>query len=331
MTGGLSPAALAQAFFDWYAHLALSPGKQLELDWQAFDGAADNWVYAVRSSFGLHADPSERGLPQDDRFRAPAWQSFPFSVCAHNFLAIERWWGAATTDLWGVSQRHDEMANFTSRQILDTMAPSNFIWTNPQVLERTGVEFGANLLRGIANCTADFVGFFSGASPRGLEAFKVGETVAVTPGKVVLRTRLAEIIQYAPATERVRPEPVVIVPAWIMKYYILDLSPANSLVKYLTQQGFTVFMVSWKNPEAEDRDTGFDDYRTQGVLPAIEAAKTITRSRKVHAVGYCLGGTLLTITAAAMARDGDDDLATLTLFATQSRLHRGRRTDPLCR
>jgi poly[(R)-3-hydroxyalkanoate] polymerase subunit PhaC len=220
-------------------------------------------------------------------------------------------------NLRGVSQRHDEMAAFTARQILDTVAPSNFLFTNPQVLERTRAEGGANLLRGYANWIADLTSLWTGAPPRGMEAFKVGKTVAVTPGKVVHRTRLAELIQYAPATDRVRPEPVVIVPAWIMKYYILDLSPVNSLVRFLTQQGFTVFIVSWKNPDTEDRDVGLDDYRTEGVLPAIKAAMAITRASKVHAVGYCLGGTLLAITAAAMARDGDDRLASLTFFAAQ--------------
>ena len=316
-TLGLSPAAMGAAFFDWWGHLAFSPGKQADLARQAIAGAADNLAFAAQSASGSPGDPSERALPHDDRFRAPEWRTFPFNVYAHNFLSIERWWEAATTHVRGVSQGHDDMANFTARQLLDTVAPSNFIATNPEVLARTRAELGANLVRGYANWIADLTRARSGAPPRGTEAFKVGETVAVTPGKVVLRTRLAEIIQYAPATDRVRPEPIVIVPAWIMKYYILDLSPANSLVKFLTRQGFTVFMVSWKNPGAEDRDVGFDDYRTEGVLPAIKAATAITGARKVHAVGYCLGGTLLAITAAAMARDGDERLASLSLFAAQ--------------
>jgi polyhydroxyalkanoate synthase subunit PhaC len=316
-TAGLSPAALTQAFFDWYVHLVVAPGKQLELAQRAVNVAIDGSTYGLRSTLGLDAEPSAHTLPHDVRFRAPSWQNFPFNVYAHNFLAIERWWEEATTNLRGVSQRHDEMAAFTARQILDTVAPSNFLFTNPQALERTRAEGGANLLRGCANWIADLTSLWTGASPRGMEAFKVGKTVAVTPGKVVHRTRLAEVIQYAPATDRVRPEPVVIVPAWIMKYYILDLSPANSLVRFLTQQGFTVFMVSWKNPDAEDRDVSFDDYRTEGVLPAMKAAVAITRASKVHAVGYCLGGTLLAITAAAMARDGDNRLASLTFFAAQ--------------
>ena len=316
-TAGLSPAALGGAFFDWWVHLALSPGKQADLAQQAIAGAAENLTFAAQSVFEAPCDPCKRALPHDDRFRAPNWLAFPFNVYAHNFLSIERWWEAATTHVRGVSQRRGDMANFTARQILDTVAPSNFVLTNPEVLARTRAELGANLVRGYANWIADVTRARSGGPPRGTEVFKVGETVAVTPGKVVLRTRLAEIIQYAPATERVRPEPVVIIPAWIMKYYILDLSPANSLVKFLTQQGFTVFMVSWKNPGEEDRDVGFDEYRTEGVLPAIKAATAITGARKVHAVGYCLGGTLLAVTAAAMARDGDERVASVSLFAAQ--------------
>jgi polyhydroxyalkanoate synthase subunit PhaC len=316
-TGGLSLAALADAFFDWGVRFALSPGKQVDLAQLAIAGAADNLVFAARSALDSPSDPSEHALAYDERFRAPDWQAFPFNVYARSFLSVERWWNAATSNVYGVSQRHDNMVNFIVRQILDTVAPSNFIATNPEVLARTRGESGANLLRGYANFIADLTRAQSGAPPRGTEAFKVGETVAATPGKVVARTRLAEIIQYAPATERVRPEPIVIVPAWIMKYYILDLSRANSLVKFLTQQGFTVFIISWKNPGVEDRDVGFDDYRIEGALAAIKAACAITGVRKVHAVGYCLGGTLLAITAAAMGRDGDERLTSVSLFAAQ--------------
>jgi len=317
ITAGLSPAAVALAFADWTMHLASAPGKQLDLARQAIEGSIGNLAFAARSASGARQDPCGLALPQDPRFRGPLWQAPPFNLYAHNFLSVERWWGAATGGVRGVSRHHENMTTFTIRQLLDTLAPSNFILTNPQVLERTRTECGMNLLRGLTNWIADSARARSGEWLES-EEFKVGETVATTSGKVVHRTHLAEIIQYTPTTDRVRPEPVVIVPAWIMKYYILDLSSRNSLVKFLLAQGFTVFMISWKNPGAEDRDIGFDAYRTAGVLPAIEAATAITGAGKVHAVGYCIGGTLLAIAAAAMARDGDDRLASLSFFAAQT-------------
>jgi polyhydroxyalkanoate synthase subunit PhaC len=317
LTAGLAPSALAGAFFDWAVHLAASPGKRLELVGQAWTAAIENATFASRCAAGLTKDPCHCALPQDNRFRAPEWQGFPFNAYAHAFLSIERWWEAATTGIRGVSRQHENAVTFAARQVLDIAAPSNFLWTNPSALNRTFSEGGVNLVRGFANFVEDARRSIVGEGPVGYEAFKVGTTVAVTPGKVVHRTPLAEIIQYSPATDRVRPEPIVIVPAWIMKYYILDLSPANSLVKFLTEQGFTVFIISWKNPGAEDRDVSFDDYRKEGVLPAIEAAMAITGAARVHVVGYCLGGTLLAIAATAMARDHDDRLASLTLLAAQ--------------
>lgn len=175
-----------------------------------------------------------------------------------------------------------------------------------------------NLVRGMANFMEDWQRLTLNQKPSGGQEFVVGQTVGITPGKVIYRNQLIELIQYAPTTKKVQAEPILIVPAWIMKYYILDLSPNNSLVKYLVDHGHTVFMISWKNPGAEDRDLSLDDYRTMGVMAALDVISKVVNERKVHAVGYCIGGTLLTITAAAMARDGDNRLASMTLFATQT-------------
>jgi polyhydroxyalkanoate synthase len=205
-----------------------------------------------------------------------------------------------------------------SRQLLDMVSPSNFVLTNPQVLRRTFDRGGTNFLSGWQNLMEDWERAVSGKKPVGADQFAVGREIAVTPGKIVYRNRLIELIQYAPTTDRVRPEPVLIVPAWIMKYYILDLSPHNSLVKYLVDRGFTVFMISWKNPGPEDRDVGLDDYRASGVMAALDAISAISPEQRVHATGYCLGGTLLAIAAATMAREGDERLKSITLLAAQT-------------
>ena len=318
-TMGLSPAALLQAYFDWAAHLAGAPGKRLQLVEKAARKMSRLSLHCAQSMMkGEAAGPCIEPLPQDHRFAGEAWQTWPYNVMYQSFLLQQQWWHNATTGVRGVSKKHETIVEFLSRQMLDMASPSNFLLTNPEIMRRTIETGGRNLVDGLQNMAADWERKISGKKPAGAENFVPGRDVAVTPGKVVYRNRLIELIQYAPATETVRPEPVLIVPAWIMKYYILDLSPHNSMVKYLTEQGFTVFMMSWRNPDEDDRDLGMDDYRTLGVMAALDAVTTIVPRQKVHAVGYCLGGTLLSIAAAAMARDNDDRLQSLTLLAAQT-------------
>jgi polyhydroxyalkanoate synthase len=318
-TMGLSPAAMLQAYVDWAIHLASQPGKQLQLVDKAARKTSRLARYITQCAWkGAAGDKCIEPLPQDRRFSGEDWQKWPYNAIYQAFLLNQQWWHVATTGVRGVSKKHEAMAEFMSRQLLDMVSPSNFLLTNPEITRRTLETGGANLVAGLQNMLEDWERKTSGKKPVGTEKFVVGKDVAVSPGKVVYRNRLIELIQYAPTTATVRPEPVLIVPAWIMKYYILDLSPHNSMVKYLTDQGFTVFMISWKNPDADDRDLGMEDYRTLGIMAALDAVNAVVPRRKVHAVGYCLGGTLLSIAAAAMARDNDDRLQSLTLLAAQT-------------
>lgn len=317
-TLGLSPAALTLAYVDWLTHLANAPGKQQALAQLALAQLVTFNRYALGAALSPQAPPEDPDLPEDRRFAAPEWQLWPFNLYAQSFLLAQQWWNAATTGVSGVSRHHEQVTTFAARQLLDIIAPTNFLLTNPEVLHATWMQGGANLVRGALNALDDWKRFLDGRRPAGAEQYVPGETVAITPGKVVYQNHLIELIQYEPATERVYAEPLLIVPAWIMKYYILDLSPHNSLVRYLVEQGHTVFIISWKNPGPDDRDLGMDNYFRDGVMAALDAVGTIVPGRKIHAAGYCLGGTLLTMVAAAMARDNDERLRSVTLFAAQT-------------
>jgi polyhydroxyalkanoate synthase len=316
-TAGLSPAALALAFGDWAMHLAAAPGKQAELARKA----GRKWLryanYLGHAMRGAECPRCIEPLPQDSRFEGEAWKHWPYNAIHQGFLLWQQWWWNATTGVRGVSPHHEDVVTFTMRQLLDLWSPSNFPWTNPEVQRAAWAQHGMNFANGAANLAEDWRRETLGEPPAGSERFAPGEQVAVTPGKVVMRNRLAELIQYSPTTTDVHPEPILIVPAWIMKYYILDLSPHNSLVKFLVDRGHTVFMLSWKNPAPQDRDLSMDHYRRLGVMAALEAIGRIAPDRKVHAAGYCLGGTLLAIVAAQMAREADERLATISLLAAQ--------------
>jgi polyhydroxyalkanoate synthase len=309
LTLGVSPLGLPFAFADWALHSANAPFRCASLGLEVARSGAELGT-ALLTGDWIAPDP------QDHRFSHPLWLNPPFAVWREAFLRTERWVDQATRGAPGVKQQNERVVNFTARQWLDAWSPSNAPWMNPEVIQATATSRGVNLVHGFENFVADAVSF-AGGRPREND-YEVGRNLAVTPGEVVFRNALLELIQYRPRTQAVRPEPVLIAPAWIMKYYILDLSPHNSLVGYLVGQGYTVFCISWRNPGPELRDTGFEDYRRDGLMAALDAVSAITGAPRVHACGYCLGGTLLSIGAAAMARDGDDRLASVTLLCAQT-------------
>jgi polyhydroxyalkanoate synthase len=313
-TRGLSPATLAQAFADWGLHLALSPGKCAQLMAKLRGDSLRLAGYVGSGMAGVADDVSSN----DRRFADPAWAQPPFNLMAAGFLLGQQWWADATRGVMGVTSHHEDIVAFTVRQLLDIAAPTNAIVTNPVVQKRIAATGGACLVEGARLWLEDVDRETRGEPPVGADAFPVGQKLAITPGRVVFRNRLIELIQYAPTTPAVRAEPILIVPAWIMKYYILDLQPHNSLIRWLVDQGHTVFCISWHNPVSVDRDLDMDTYRLLGPMAAMDAVAAITGASRIHTAGYCLGGTLLAIAAAAAVRSGDQRFASITLFAAQT-------------
>ena len=312
---GMSPIEIGLAYLDWLNHLAISPGKQLQLAQSLMAKSLQLGLYSV----GALLNPSTTGPASqlEQRVSGENWQRWPFNVLAQAHQVGKDWWQEATSGVAGVSDSRLALVKFIADQVLDLMSPANYPLTNPDVLEETVRRRGANLATGARSFVKDSVRRMAGRPRPRPEQFQVGREVAVTPGNVVFRNELMELIQYRPVTEKVGAEPLLICPAWIMKYYILDLSPKNSLVRYLVEQGKTVFMISWKNPGPEDRDVGFEDYVTQGLFAALDAVQKIVPRRRVHAVGYCIGGTLMLVGAAALTRQDDQRLKSLSLFTSQ--------------
>jgi polyhydroxyalkanoate synthase subunit PhaC len=316
-TMGLSPIALSLAYADWAMHLSASPAKQLALAQLAMKLSQDT----AAQQLNIHTDISP--FAKDARFENMAWANWPFKLLKDSYQAQEEWW-EESTQVTGVSKHHAHVMRFFTRQWLDAISPSNWALTNPEVLATITATGGQSMVKGIQQYVEDL----KKASMHRLNneeeatpplAFEVGKDVAITPGKVVYKNNLIELIQYSPTTEKVHPEPVLIVPSCIMKYYILDLSPHNSMVKYLVSEGFTVFMVSWRNPDSDDGDLGMRDYMQMGLLDAIDAVQSVAKVRHLHAMGYCLGGTFLSIAAAVLSRGKHaSPLASVTLLAAQT-------------
>ncbi len=313
VSGGLAPDVYVNAWWDWYLNLAKQPPKQLQIMQDALAVTADNFNFALKAAAGQPLSPAEG----DARYADDAWSQWPFNVYAHGYRNYADWWRKAWSGVPGVASENERTLNFVANNALEVFSPANYLATNPELLEATRAESGQNLVRGFGNWLNDIERTLGDKAASGPQEFIVGRDVAATPGKVVMRNDLVELIQYAPATKKVYAEPVLIVPAWIMKYYILDLSAHNSLVRYLVSLGHTVFVVSWKNPNASDRGFGMDDYLRLGIKDTIDAVSRIVPERKIHSVGYCIGGTLLSIGAALMGAAGDRRLASMTLLAAQ--------------
>ena len=294
-TMGLSPVALGLATADWLMHLASSPGKQMTLAQRALQLTQQAAQATVKPA-------GER----DARFKDAAWQQWPYNVMKEGFKASDSWWReAAQVD--GMTRHHRQLMDFFTRQWMDALAPSNWAMTNPEVLAKARETSGESLRKGLELYLQDQQAAQKAKPDTPADELEpleyvVGKDVACTPGKVVFRNHLIELIQYSPQTDKVLPEPVLIVPSCIMKYYILDLSPQNSMVRYLVGQGHTVFIISWRNPDASDRDLKMQDYLSMGVMEAMAAVKTASGAVSIHTMGYCLGGTFLAIAAAALGR-----------------------------
>jgi polyhydroxyalkanoate synthase subunit PhaC len=308
VTFDMSPSTLGLAFTDWAAHLANAPFYRLALGYDALAmGPIDAGPLCRRAGDQAGAlGPPLRRSGLDAKTIQPVRRGFSAQRRMVAQRSRRRRWRQPTP------QAH---CLFPDQAVARPDLSFQYPLLNPQVITATMRSKGANLAEGFRNYLHEQQAAVNG---RPTNRFEIGRDVAATPGKVVFENALMELIQYAPPTPEVRPEPVLVVPAWIMKYYILDLSPHNSLIRWLVGQGHTVFAISWRNPGAEMRETTLDDYRTQGVMAALDVVRACCGEAKVHATGYCIGGTLLAVAAAAMARDGDDRLASLTLLAAQT-------------
>jgi polyhydroxyalkanoate synthase len=305
LTRGLSPVSLGLAWADWAWHLALSPGRQMELAALAVQLGRDTLGAAASGHDGEAVGDAD----DDPRFRDPAWAQWPFHALRHGFRNQESFWREAARAP-GMTRHHAQETDFFARQWLGMMTPANWLPTNPVVLQKAAESGGANLVQGAMNWWRDAAGLPDPQREVRADTHVVGRDVAVTPGEVVFRNHLIELIRYTPQTASVLPQPLLIVPSWIMKYYILDLSPHNSLVRYLVAQGHCVYMLSWRNPDAADRELSMDDYLNLGIFDALRAVGRLHGGKQaVHGMGYCLGGTLLAIAAAALARHGGCELA----------------------
>jgi poly[(R)-3-hydroxyalkanoate] polymerase subunit PhaC len=317
---GMDPMAIGRAFMEMTARLMSDPAKLMEAQISLWQDYMNLWQSTAKRMMGQEAEPVIAPAKDDRRFKDAAWQDNQvFDFVKQSYLLTARWLQSTVQNVEGLEEKTARKIDFYTRQFVDAMAPSNFVLTNPEVLRATMDSHGENLVKGLQNLLDDLERGKGQLKIRmtDLEAFEVGRNIAVTPGKVVYQNDLIQLIQYTPTTKEVAKRPLLIIPPWINKYYILDLKPANSFIKWAVDQGHTVFVVSWVNPDERLAAKTFSDYLLEGPIAALNAIEQATGEKTANVVGYCLGGTLLACLLAYLsAKGGAERIASATFLTT---------------
>ncbi len=313
------PLQLSGAFFEMLTNLATNPLALVESKMTLWQNYLDLWNYTTRRMIGLEAEPVATPERDDKRFKDDAWEEhFVFDFIKQSYLLASNWVQETVAKAEGLDDKTLEKVEFFTKQYVDAMAPTNFVHTNPKVIRETVESRGENLVKGLNNILHDLEAGKGKLQIRmtDAEAFELGTNVATTPGNVVYQNNMMQLLQYAPSTDEAYQHPVMVIPPWINKFYIMDLQPKNSLIKWLVDQGHTVFVISWVNPDETLADKSFEDYMLEGPLTALEQIERATGEKNVNAIGYCLGGTLLAATLAYMAAKKDTRILSGTYFTT---------------
>ncbi len=315
----LDPLNIGGAFLEMTTQMMSDPAKMMQAQVNLWQDYMNLWQSTTRRMMGAEAEPVIEPEQGDRRFKHDAWdENQVFDFIKQSYLLSARWMQSTVSDVEGMDDKTSKKVDFYTRQFADAMAPSNFVMTNPEVLEATLASRGENLVKGLENLLGDLErgeGKLA-ISMTDTEAFELGENIALTPGKVVYQNDLIQLIQYEPSTKQVYKRPLLIMPPWINKYYILDLREKNSYVKWAVAQGFTVFIISWVNPDTKLAKKSFEDYMVEGPLAALDAIEKATGEKEANVVGYCLGGTLLSCALSYMEAKKDNRIKSATFLTT---------------
>ncbi len=317
----LDPFNLMKSSAEWYAALAKDPQKAINANLSFMQKSMELYQQSLTNLLGgsVVSDPVIEEDRSDRRFKHEGWADQPaFNSIKQSYLLASKWMRDQVQGVEGLDEHTAEKVEFFTERYLDAMSPTNFAATNPAVIEKIVETKGANLVHGLKNMLEDLEAGKGELRIRMTDtsAFELGENVATTPGKVVFQNRMFQLIQYTPSTDKALKRPLLVVPPWINKYYIMDLQPKNSLLKWLVDQGHTVFVVSWVNPDASYADTEFANYVTEGVLEAVDAVERATGESEINMIGYCIGGSLLATSLAYMKAKGDTRVKSATFFTT---------------